>query len=296
MQKFLLSSVAVAVLLAWSGKTGAQENSYARPELLMEATSLAGKLGDSKLRLLDARSRANYRTGHIPGAVWVDVEAWAKAFASGPKADDWAARIGQVGVDRDLEVVVYGDGLSPDAARVWWILRYWGFPDVRLLNGGWKAWTAARGPVSTEVPTVAATQPQLHAEPNRLATKDQILQSLRDGHPQIVDARSRNEFCGIAGAAKRKGAIPGAVHLEWSEVVDPKTQRLKSAAEIRQIFQTKHIDLNQPIVTHCQSGGRASVMAFALELMGAKEARNYYRSWAEWGNADETPVIQPEKP
>jgi len=83
----------------------------------------------------------------------------------------------------------------------------------------------------------------------------------------------------------------GAKHLEWSDLLDKDTQRFKPADELRKLFKEAGIDLYEPTATHCQSGGRASVMAFGLELMGAKDVSNYYKSWAEWGNADDTLIV-----
>jgi thiosulfate/3-mercaptopyruvate sulfurtransferase len=107
-----------------------------------------------------------------------------------------------------------------------------------------------------------------------------------------VDARSAEEYCGTADTAKRNGAIPGAVHLEWSDTVD-KAGRFKSPEELTKLFREAGIDPSRPSITYCQSGGRAAVMAFALELMGGKDVRNYYRSWSEWGNSEDTPVVKP---
>src|SRR5207248_2451846 len=108
-------------------------------------------------------------------------------------------------------------------------------------------------------------------------------------------ARSDDEFLGAASGAKRQGCIPGAVHLEWSDLIDARTQKLKPAAEISKLLQQAGIDPQKPVVTYCQSGGRASVAAFVVELMGGEKVKNYYRSWAEWGNADDTPVAKPGK-
>src|SRR5438034_11780204 len=104
---------------------------------------------------------------------------------------------------------------------------------------------------------------------------------------QIIDARSRGEYCGDEMFAKRGGAIPGALHLEWLQLLD-KSQRFKTPEELAGLFKTHGVVLDRPTITYCQSGGRAAVMAFALEWMGAKRVRNYYKSWAEWGNADDT--------
>jgi thiosulfate/3-mercaptopyruvate sulfurtransferase len=139
---------------------------------------------------------------------------------------------------------------------------------------------------------IAAVEPKLAPQKDRLATRAYVTERL-GGKAQIVDARSTEEYCGTAETAKRGGAIPGAVHLEWSDTVD-KTGRFKSAAELAKLMQETGIDPAKPSITYCQSGGRAAVLAFALELMGGKDVRNYYRSWAEWGNAEDTPIVKPK--
>ena len=132
--------------------------------------------------------------------------------------------------------------------------------------------------------------------PERLATKSQMLDWVKSKKVQIVDARSDKEFCGIDKADnQRGGAIPGAKHLEWSDLIEPKTDRFKSPEELRKLFDKANIQLDRPMASHCQSGGRASVMAFGLELMGASDVSNYYRGWSEWGNASDTPIAVSEK-
>ena len=108
-----------------------------------------------------------------------------------------------------------------------------------------------------------------------------------------MDARSYEEHCGTVAHAKRGGSIPGAAQLTWTALLDARTGRFRSAEQLRLIFRHEGIRLDRPTVTYCQSGGRAAVMAFALELMGVRDVRNYYRSWSEWGNAEDTPVERP---
>jgi thiosulfate/3-mercaptopyruvate sulfurtransferase len=262
----------------------------ARPELLIEATDLARA---RDVRVIDVRGKDDYARGHVPGAVRVDAAAWDKAFTSEPGAEAWGKRLGGAGIDLDTAVVVYGGEDVRDAVRVWWILRYWGVKDVRVLNGGWAAWRVAEGKVATDEtkPEPKAVTPSPRRE--RLASKDDVLQTLK-GKTQIIDARSEGEFCGVKETAKRNGSIPGAKHLEWTEVLDPKTKRFKAPAELRVLFKEHGIDPEQPAVTYCQSGGRAAVMAFTLELMGGKQVQNYYRSWSEWGNDPDTPIVKPQ--
>jgi thiosulfate/3-mercaptopyruvate sulfurtransferase len=214
-------------------------------------------------------------------------------FGSGKDAMAWSRRIGDLGINRDSKVIVYDSSSTKDAARIWWILRYWGLEDASLLNGGWTGWKAAVLPIEADrPPTPTPTAFRATAQSQRLATKDQLLTTLKDKSLQIVDARSDAEFCGMDKQKnKRAGAIPGAKHLDWIDLIDKETQRFKSADQLRMLFREAGVELERPTATHCQSGGRAAVMVFAMELMGGKNVSNYYASWGEWGNADDTPIV-----
>jgi thiosulfate/3-mercaptopyruvate sulfurtransferase len=270
-----------------------QPATYARPDMLVEPADLAQA---KNLHVLDARGKGKYVDGHVPGAVWVDATTWARAFGEGGDQAGWEKRIGALGITTETPVAIYDDSQSKDAARMWWILRYWGVNDVRLVNGGWRGYVASGGPV--EKGEVAAKPAAAHLSPRqeRLATKAQLKDLVTAGSnaSQIVDTRSTGEYCGTEHTAKRNGALPGATHLEWSDTLDAKTGRFKSADELTRLFREAGVDAGKPAVTYCQSGGRASVMVFVLELMGGKDVRNYYRSWAEWGNDAETPVVKPQ--
>jgi thiosulfate/3-mercaptopyruvate sulfurtransferase len=291
----------IAILVLTIGSTDQPKiDRYARADLLLEPSELVKPDVAKEFRILDARPKSDYQTSHIPNAVWVDHDAWSKTFAKEQDAKQWQELIGRLGINIDTPVVIYDDQSTNRAARIWWILRYWGIRDVKLLNGGWKAWTTPRKGLSAapnaftkEVPKVDAVEISLSPHPQRLATKVQLLKSLPKHEFQIIDARSESEYCGEADTAKRNGAIPGAIHKEWTEVIDKKTQRFKSPQELAELFEEAGIKLDQPSVTYCQSGGRAAVMAFALELMGAEYVRNYYRSWSEWGNAEDTRIEKP---
>jgi thiosulfate/3-mercaptopyruvate sulfurtransferase len=290
------SHLSCLALLLTVGAAGAgHPRNYVRAELLVEAADLMQPAVAEKFRVIDVRPGPKYQAGHIPGAFRVDHGAWSKAFNTDPDAAAWGKRIAALDIgSTDRPVVVYGDDVR-EAARIWWILRYWGLTDVRLLNGGWRAWQAAGGKEEKGDREGAAGMLKVTAHPERLATKGQLLADLKEKRFSILDARSEGEFCGDVKLAKRGGAVPGAKRLEWSEVLDSKSQRFKSAAGLAKLFKHAGVDPKEPAVTYCQSGGRAAVLAFALELMGGKEVRNYYRSWSEWGNAEDTPVVKPEK-
>ncbi len=270
---------------------------YPRPELLIEASELKRPETARQFRILDVRTPEKYRAGHIPRSSPVSAAQWNKAFTAGPDRKQWQDTLGRLGIDANTRVVVYGEDLR-EVARVWWILRYWGVKDARLLNGGWAAWQAAGGETARgeekEPAFKPIDRPELKPQPGRLATRDNVLDLIKKGQEQIIDSRSPAEFSGDRKMAKRGGTIPGSVHLEWSDLIDRKTQRFKRAEELTKLFKEAGIDPDKPATTFCQSGGRAAVMAFGLELMGGKGVRNYYRSWAEWGNQDDTPVVTPK--
>lgn len=292
--RHLFLSMIILLLASVAAESGA-EDAYPRANLLVEPAQLAQADFASEFVILDTRKEDAYKTGHIPGAVRVDHDAWSKSFGDGSDGEAWSKRIGELGIGNDTKVIVYDDKGMVEAGRIWWILSYWGVRDARLLNGCWSAWKAAEYPREGG-PAAEVKRAEFRAAPvtKRLADKQQMLKTVAGSTMQIVDARSQGEYCGKdARNNKRAGAMPGAKHLEWINLVDQQTFRFKSAAELRTIFEQAGIDLSQPAVAHCQTGGRSSVMVFALELMGAPDVVNYYASWSEWGNADDTPIEVP---
>ena len=293
--KSLFAAVVVSGVAALCGPSAALAgDEYPRQDLLVEPAILGEAKEAKPFVVLDAREKKKFDAGHVPAARWVDHAAWAKGFGDGQDAEGWGKRIGELGIGTASQVVVYDDNFSKDSARIWWILRYWGVKDVRLLNGGWSGWEKGKHSTATGETAISPVAFKAVAAADRLATKDELLKSLGGGKLQIVDARSEKEFCGVdAMSNKKAGAMPGAKQLEWIDLIDKGTQRFKSPADLKKLFDDAGVKLDRPTATHCQSGGRAAVMAYGLELMGAKDVKNYYRSWSEWGNDADTPVVKP---
>lgn len=263
---------------------------YPNADILVEADAL--KTFDAKTTvILDARDAKAYAAGHVPGAVPLNLSEFAKAVPDTPEA--WADKLGKLGIKADTPVVVYAAD-AREAARAWWLLKYAGADKVRLLNGGYAAWEKTGGTVEAKANEPKAVAFGKPTKTDRLADKANLLSILKDRTAQILDARSNDEYCGAAGKATRLGHIPGAIQLEWSELLTA-DKKFKSPDELKKLIADRKIDLNQPAVTYCQGGGRAAVLAFGLELMGAKSVKNYYKSWGEWGNATDTPVEVPKK-
>ncbi len=288
-----LAALLIAALLCSCSTPHRGSEKATRAEPLIEPTTLAEAGAAGQFIVLDARSKKAFTASRLPAARWVDAAKWARVFGDGADAEAWSGRIGELGIDRASKVVVYDDRCFSRAARIRWILLYWGVKDVRLLDGGWQGWTAAELPIERDAPRPpAATTFQATPQPERLTTKEQLLTVLEDKSRQIVDARSAAEFCGIdVRANKRGGHVPTAKHLEWSDLVDKKTQRFKPAAQLKAIFLGAGVDLAKPTVTYCQTGGRAAVVAFAIELLDGEKTSVYHAGWREWSSADDTPVV-----
>lgn len=206
---------------------------YPNPKLLVEPEVLA-KNADS-YRVLDVRGKAKYDEGHAPGAVPAATGPWSRAVTEG-KADAafWRRELAAVGVTPDEPVVVVSDDVRA-AARVWWLLSLAGVPDVRLLNGGWGAYTAAKLPVSKEATTATAPPHDWKPAPEREAAKADVAGLAGKKRPgAVIDARSEAEYAA--------GHVPGAVRLEWSELLDPTTQKFRPAAELARLLKERNID------------------------------------------------------
>src|SRR4051812_12691951 len=200
---------AAILILAFPGMGLGQDADVPRPALVMHE-DLHKRLGDAHLRLLDARSKADYEKGHIPGAVWVDAKA-AQTLAARPggltdKAA-WEAWLAPLGIAPGSEVLVYDDQRQREAARVWWLLRYLGLEHVGLIDGHFPYWQRTGRPVMVEVPKVEPRPIKVAFRADRHATREDVLAALGKGATHVIDARSRGEYAGEARMSKRGGHI-----------------------------------------------------------------------------------------
>lgn len=243
------------------------------------------------IRVLDPRPRADYDAGHVPQAVWVDVKK-AQELAARPggleDVDAWTEWARPLGLTPDLAVVVVDGARQLEAARVWWLLRYLGVERVGLVDGNMPLWIVQRRPTEQAAPEVPPTTISVAFRRDRLATRDDVLNTLKSQDARIVDARTIEEWAGQKVLSKRGGHMPNACRVEWTEFVD-KDGRFLPRDQIEAKVAAAGIKAGEPVIAHCQGGGRASVDAFVFEMLG-HPTRNYYLSWADWGNADDTPI------
>jgi thiosulfate/3-mercaptopyruvate sulfurtransferase len=249
--------------------------------------------------VIDTRPTEQFARGHIPGAVHLDLWGVSLIDTSEAPLRAFMWMIGHLfslrGVTPERPVVVYENDSGIRAARAWWLLEYLGHPSAHVLDGGYQAWVTAGLPTSTEA--VAPEPSTWHgtATPDTIATWSDVLSRLGRPETAILDTRSEREYRGEAVRAKRGGAIPGAVNVEWTENLRP-DGRFKPASELAAMYAAKGVTPDREVVTYCQGGYRAAHGYLALRILGYPRLRNYTGSWKEWGDRVDLPIGHPKEP
>jgi len=280
-------------------------SSYANPNVVVDTKWAAEHLQDPNIRILEVSVDATvFDQGHIPGAVALN---WFRDLEEHP-VRDIAGRakierlLGQSGVGNDTTVLLYGDNNNWFAAYAYWLLKYYGHRDARLINGGRKKWTEEGRPLTKETakvsPAVYKTQ---EPKASIRALRDFVLGSVGNKGRVLVDVRSPKEFTGELLApehlpqegAQRGGHIPGAANIPWGEAVAVDGS-FKSADDLRKLYEGKGIKSDKEVIAYCRIGERSSHTWFVLsELLGYPTVRNYDGSWTEYGSLIGVPIEKP---
>jgi thiosulfate/3-mercaptopyruvate sulfurtransferase len=270
---------------------------YANPHLLATPSELATELGgpDTPL-LLDLRPAEAYASGHLPGAVHLDLFG-ISLIDSDPaplRAFLWILEhlFASRGVDPSRHIVVYDEQSGMRAARAFWALEYFGHEHIRMLDGGFGAWQAGGHPISNEPVAPQSTSWTGTPIDDRLATYRDVLARLDASDAVVLDTRSDGEYLGTTVRAARGGRIPGAVHVEWTTNLSPEGT-FKTADQLRAMYEAAGVTPDKEVLTYCQGGYRAAHGYLALRLLGFPRVRNYVGSWKEWGDRLELPVETP---
>ena len=238
---------------------------------------------------------AEYRTGHIPGAVFFDIDGVCDDSTDLPHmlpgATQFSAATGALGINDHDTIVVYDSVGLYSSARVWWTFRIFGAKNVYILDGGLPKWKAEGRPL--ENGDVKRTPRQFKAEMNveAVAMLSDMRMAITDTSVQIVDARSPERFKGKAPEPRpglRSGHMPNSFNVPFNRVVE--NGSLVSRDRITAAFTDAGVDLKKPIITSCGSGMTAAILTFALEAIGRTPKALYDGSWTEWGGRPDVPI------
>jgi thiosulfate/3-mercaptopyruvate sulfurtransferase len=266
---------------------------YANPEQLVDTDWVAAHAADPNVRVVDMRM-GGYGDAHVPSAVYLSPVAIRDAnspptFLPTPAA--FAEMMARLGISDATRVVVYDERGGIYAARLWWILNYFGHSNVALMNGGWIKWTAEHRPTATDAPAPAAGAFTPKPQPRWVATAADVVGAISKPGVKIVDARTAAEIEGKdLRNIRRGGFVPSSVPVYWEDLLDPQSKTFKSADELKKLYEERGIRPSEEVIAYCQVGMRASVDLFALHLIGYDKLRNYYGAWEEWGNRDDLPI------
>jgi thiosulfate/3-mercaptopyruvate sulfurtransferase len=274
---------------------------------LVSTDWLADRLGHPRLRVVDGSiylpnsgrdAAAEYAAGHLPGAIFFDLEASSDRRSPLPHmlppAADFAERMSALGLDDADDIVVYdGSGANLSAARVWWMFRVFGHERVAVLDGGIRKWQREGRPVETGTPmrprgSLTARQPP----PDAVRDLAQVLGSAAIDREQIVDMRSAGRFAATEPeprAGLRGGHIPGSLNLPYQELV-AEDGTLLPPDSLRRRIEAAGVDPSRPIIATCGSGVSACTLIHALHLLGHGQVSLYDGAWTEWGGRSDTPI------
>ncbi|RMF38480.1 MAG: 3-mercaptopyruvate sulfurtransferase [Alphaproteobacteria bacterium] len=268
------------------------------PQLLVSTGWLEDHLAAPDLRILDATyflpdagrdARAEYAAGHIPGAIFFDIDQIADTTSTlphmVPPVEKFISRMRRMGIGDGHRVVVY-DALGLfSAARVWWMFRLFGKSDVAVLDGGLPKWKAEGRPLEDMEPILRERHFTARRNADLVRDVTQVAHAVKIGDAQIVDARSPGRFRGEEPeprAGLRPGHIPGSINLHYATLLNP-DGTMRDPDALRARFEAAGVDLSRPVISSCGSGVTACILDLALERIGHRHHAVYDGSWAEWG-------------
>ena len=244
----------------------------------------------------DRNARNEYGQAHIPGAVFFDIDEICDLDHPSahmlPNAEKMSSRMRKIGIGDGNRVIVYDNSDVRSAARVWFMLKSFGLWDVAILDGGFQKWKAERYPIEDIPPIPRMRHFTARFNTTKVRNLDHMLENLKHGKEQVVDARAPGRFKGTEPeprADMKSGAIPGSYNVFFKDLLNP-DGTFKSPDDICTAFEVAGVDLKKPVITSCGSGITASVLMLGLYLIGHKENSLYDGSWSEWGSHPDTPI------
>ena len=263
--------------------------------LLLEPEQLIEHLSHDDLLILDVSSAQNYATHHIPGAIHIAPGSLqcGQPPAPGklPGIEQLSALFSSVGLNADKHVIAYDDEGGGWAGRLIWTLDVLGHHRYSYLNGGLHAWLNGGHPADSAPLQGITTDFKATVDTRFIASLDEVLATLDSPDTAIWDARSQQEYEGSKVVAKRAGHIPGAINIDWLELIDRERNfRLVDQKQLQTRLNALGLSKDKCIITHCQTHHRSGLSYLAMKILGYPSIKGYDGSWSEWGNRDDTPI------
>ena len=263
--------------------------------LLVEPQTLSRELDNDRVLIIDICSDQNYRRFHLPGAVHIKPSELVSGIepASGklPSIDQLKHLFSRIGYNPNQHIVAYDDEGGGWAGRFIWTLDVVGHTSMSFLNGGLIAWAKAQLPLTTLIKKPKATEVNLQINREVIAEKEEVLASINDESVMVWDARSPEEYAGSRIISARGGHVPGAINLDWLELID-RERHLKLKEDLDEVIAATGLAEAKTIITHCQTHHRSGLTYFVGKLLGLN-IKAYHGSWSEWGNDPDTPIENP---
>jgi thiosulfate/3-mercaptopyruvate sulfurtransferase len=247
------------------------------------------------LLILDTSSHESYARHHIPGAIHIPPQSLQigtpPAPGKIPAEEQLRALFSSVGLRPEHQVVAYDDEGGGWAGRLIWTLDVLGHHRSSYLDGGIVSWVNEGYALETKVNKGIASDFEVTINRAVIAEIDDILPRLGDSDFAVWDARSVQEYTGTKALAKRNGHIPGAINIDWLELMDPqRNMRLIELQQLQQRLDQAGLSADKTIITHCHSHHRSGLSYLAMKILGYPDIKGYHGSWSEWGNRDDTPI------